>query len=178
MTLNENQSLPAATDDYRQASTAHAADGRVYDERDYIDRTIATIRQHDPNALRDNWWTGAALALADEVDRLRSLVGEEGKRPDTVGELEQLRQARDQLVAWDERWPDSRIHSAHLFKQCHDELEAVVAGARNAAGRPGVRQRGPVHVVDAGRYHAYLVGGVPMIERSDTTGAVLEVEGA
>lgn len=54
------------------ATTEHAADGRRYDQRDYVDRTIATIRQHEPNALRENWWTGAALALADEVDRLRS----------------------------------------------------------------------------------------------------------
>lgn len=55
------------------ATTEHAADGRAYDQRSYVDRTISTIRQHDPQALRNNWWTGAALALADEVDRLRSL---------------------------------------------------------------------------------------------------------
>lgn len=53
------------------ASVDYAANGRLYDPRDYIDRTISTIRQHEPDALRNNWWTGAALALADEVDKLR-----------------------------------------------------------------------------------------------------------
>ena len=41
-------------------------------DTDYIDQTIATIRQHNPDALRQGWWTGAALALADEVERLRA----------------------------------------------------------------------------------------------------------
>lgn len=36
--------------------------------------------------------------------------------------------------------------------------------------------RGPVHVLDAGRYYAKIVEGVPMIFRADTAGAVLGIE--
>jgi hypothetical protein len=36
--------------------------------------------------------------------------------------------------------------------------------------------RGPVHVLDAGRYFAVVREGIPMIERADTTGAVLHTE--
>jgi hypothetical protein len=45
--------------------------------------------------------------------------------------------------------------------------------------RPSVAERaeGPVHVVDAGRYRAVCRGDRLMIERADTAGAVLGVEG-
>lgn len=39
-------------------------------EADYVHGKIATIRQHDPEALRNAWWTGTALALADAVEEL------------------------------------------------------------------------------------------------------------
>jgi hypothetical protein len=36
---------------------------------DYIDRTIAAIRQHPRDPA--SWWVGVAHDLADEVERLR-----------------------------------------------------------------------------------------------------------
>jgi hypothetical protein len=36
--------------------------------------------------------------------------------------------------------------------------------------------RGPVHELDAGRYYAEAVNGVPMIFRADTAGAVTRIE--
>lgn len=41
----------------------------------YINQTIATVRWHDP-AKTGNWWVGAAHALADEVESLRTLLSE------------------------------------------------------------------------------------------------------
>lgn len=63
------------------ATSGHSDIAATLPERSYIGRTIATIRQHNPNNLRENWWTGAALALADEVERLRTALGEIASYP-------------------------------------------------------------------------------------------------
>lgn len=87
--------------------------------------------------------------------------------PEIAGGLSAFDDVEILLAAWKE-----------MHRECAEQREQIksLRAALASRGEPAAPlTRGPEHQLDAGDYRAVIRDGVPMIERTDTVGAVLAV---
>lgn len=91
------------------------------------------LRHERDEALRGSLKGTAAAHLGRRNVELHAINAQVVRRAERAESREvPLREAAQMLVAWDERWPDTRLHAASLFGLCHKELDACVDALRAA----------------------------------------------